>query len=291
MTGPTEGRPVDRRARARRPASLLTELGGPRCAAGSRRERTDKGWVVAVPGAGPHPADRRPDDRARRPRRDWMSRTGVTGRCSRRGWTSSPATCSRRPRRDWARRLNDAMAESAAELGGGTAPWRRWPTDDGEQAAAAASGGGTGRGPRSPACCSTPTRRPARRCTTRRSSHSGRRPSGTASRWCCTRRRAAPRARFRRWARMGNVHGRLIDNTIAVTELILHGLLDRHPRLTLVLVHGGGFLPYQAARARRRLPDPGEPSPGELAPRAALGLPAATCTTTRPRCPARRSPS
>jgi aminocarboxymuconate-semialdehyde decarboxylase len=47
---------------------------------------------------------------------------------------------------------------------------------------------------------------------------------------------------------MGNVYGRLVDNTLAVTELILHGLLDRHPGLRLVLVHGGGFLPYAATR-------------------------------------------
>jgi aminocarboxymuconate-semialdehyde decarboxylase len=47
---------------------------------------------------------------------------------------------------------------------------------------------------------------------------------------------------------MGNVHGRLIDNTVAVTKLILAGVLDRHPDLRLVLVHGGGFLPYQAHR-------------------------------------------
>jgi aminocarboxymuconate-semialdehyde decarboxylase len=44
------------------------------------------------------------------------------------------------------------------------------------------------------------------------------------------------------------VHGRLVDNTIAATELILSGLLDRHPGLTVVLVHGGGYLPYQAGR-------------------------------------------
>jgi aminocarboxymuconate-semialdehyde decarboxylase len=47
---------------------------------------------------------------------------------------------------------------------------------------------------------------------------------------------------------LGNVYGRLVDNTFAVTELILHGVLDRHPGLRLVLVHGGGFLPYAAGR-------------------------------------------
>ncbi|TDQ01521.1 amidohydrolase family protein [Labedaea rhizosphaerae] len=47
---------------------------------------------------------------------------------------------------------------------------------------------------------------------------------------------------------LGNVHGRLIDTTIAVSRLILTGVLDRHPGLKLLVVHGGGFLPYQASR-------------------------------------------
>jgi aminocarboxymuconate-semialdehyde decarboxylase len=42
--------------------------------------------------------------------------------------------------------------------------------------------------------------------------------------------------------------GRTLDTTITTAKLILTGLLDRHPRLKLVLVHGGGYLPYQAAR-------------------------------------------
>ena len=42
--------------------------------------------------------------------------------------------------------------------------------------------------------------------------------------------------------------GRTLDTTITIAKLILTGLLDRHPDLKLVLVHGGGYLPYQAAR-------------------------------------------
>ena len=42
--------------------------------------------------------------------------------------------------------------------------------------------------------------------------------------------------------------GRTLDTTITAAKLILTGLLDRHPNLKLVLVHGGGYLPYQAAR-------------------------------------------
>jgi aminocarboxymuconate-semialdehyde decarboxylase len=49
-------------------------------------------------------------------------------------------------------------------------------------------------------------------------------------------------------AEFGNTLCRLVDTTFAVTKLLLSGVLDRHPRLKLVIVHGGGFLPYQAMR-------------------------------------------
>ena len=42
--------------------------------------------------------------------------------------------------------------------------------------------------------------------------------------------------------------GRTLDTTITSAKLILGGLFDRHPNLKMMLVHGGGFLPYQAAR-------------------------------------------
>ena len=46
----------------------------------------------------------------------------------------------------------------------------------------------------------------------------------------------------------GNVYGRAIDTTLAASRLLLAGVLDRHPGLQLILVHGGGFLPYQLDR-------------------------------------------
>jgi len=46
----------------------------------------------------------------------------------------------------------------------------------------------------------------------------------------------------------GNTYCRLVDTTFAVAKLILSGVLDRHPLLNLVVVHGGGFLPFQSAR-------------------------------------------
>lgn len=38
------------------------------------------------------------------------------------------------------------------------------------------------------------------------------------------------------------------DTCLAAARLICSGTLDRHPRLKLVLVHGGGHLPYQLGR-------------------------------------------
>lgn len=45
-----------------------------------------------------------------------------------------------------------------------------------------------------------------------------------------------------------NIMGRTFDTTVTAAKLILSGLLDRHPNLKLVLVHGGGYLPYQIGR-------------------------------------------
>ncbi|MGH2736600.1 MAG: amidohydrolase family protein [Actinomycetota bacterium] len=38
------------------------------------------------------------------------------------------------------------------------------------------------------------------------------------------------------------------DTTLAAARLIFSGVLDRYPKLTFVLVHAGGFLPYQMGR-------------------------------------------
>ncbi len=42
--------------------------------------------------------------------------------------------------------------------------------------------------------------------------------------------------------------GRTLDTTITTAKLILDGLFDRYPNLKMMLAHGGGYLPYQAAR-------------------------------------------
>jgi aminocarboxymuconate-semialdehyde decarboxylase len=45
-----------------------------------------------------------------------------------------------------------------------------------------------------------------------------------------------------------NVAGRITDTSAAVLQLMADGLFDRLPGLRVIVVHGGGFLPYQAFR-------------------------------------------
>ncbi|HUZ90095.1 MAG TPA: amidohydrolase family protein [Candidatus Acidoferrales bacterium] len=47
-----------------------------------------------------------------------------------------------------------------------------------------------------------------------------------------------------------NVIGNQLETTITVERLIASGLLDRHPTVQLLLVHSGGYFPYQAGRYR-----------------------------------------
>jgi aminocarboxymuconate-semialdehyde decarboxylase len=47
---------------------------------------------------------------------------------------------------------------------------------------------------------------------------------------------------------MQNAIGNPLETTIAVERLICAGVLARHPRVRLLLMHGGGFLPYQTGR-------------------------------------------
>jgi aminocarboxymuconate-semialdehyde decarboxylase len=47
-----------------------------------------------------------------------------------------------------------------------------------------------------------------------------------------------------------NVIGFPLETTVAIERLICAGVLDRHPGLRLVLVHGGGYFPWQAGRLK-----------------------------------------
>jgi aminocarboxymuconate-semialdehyde decarboxylase len=45
--------------------------------------------------------------------------------------------------------------------------------------------------------------------------------------------------------------GNPMDTTIAAGSLVFGGVVDRHPDLKVILVHGGGFFPYQIGRFQR----------------------------------------
>jgi aminocarboxymuconate-semialdehyde decarboxylase len=47
-----------------------------------------------------------------------------------------------------------------------------------------------------------------------------------------------------------NVIGFPLETTIAIERLICAGVLDRHPELRVVLLHAGGYFPWQAGRLR-----------------------------------------
>jgi aminocarboxymuconate-semialdehyde decarboxylase len=47
---------------------------------------------------------------------------------------------------------------------------------------------------------------------------------------------------------MTNLTGNPLETCVAASRLILSGFLDRHPTLKIVLVHAGGFMPYQVGR-------------------------------------------
>jgi aminocarboxymuconate-semialdehyde decarboxylase len=49
---------------------------------------------------------------------------------------------------------------------------------------------------------------------------------------------------------LGNVIGMPLETTITIKRLIAAGVLERHPKLRVLLLHGGGYLPYQAGRLR-----------------------------------------
>jgi aminocarboxymuconate-semialdehyde decarboxylase len=47
---------------------------------------------------------------------------------------------------------------------------------------------------------------------------------------------------------LGNLIGNPLDTTIAAASLFFGGVMDRFPKLKVMLAHGGGFTPYQAPR-------------------------------------------
>lgn len=220
------------------PLSLLTDLARSPDPSGFSATRTDQGWTVDVPGFGEtrpvRPRMTDPDVRRR-----WLAETGVTRQVLSPWLDVQFGRMSPEDARSWAYRLNEALCETVAEADGTAVGLATVALDDGEQAgkdlqAAMASAELAGlllnTNPTNDIALHDQTLEPL---------------------WTVAEELAVPimlHPPTHGPSGMGNVYGRLIDNTVAVSDLILHGVLDRHPRLRLVLVHGGGFLPYAASR-------------------------------------------
>jgi aminocarboxymuconate-semialdehyde decarboxylase len=226
------------------PRTLLTGLAASP-AAGFSATKTDDGWTVTVPGVG----ETRPiGARMTEPpaRRKWLAGTGVTRQVLSPWMDIQFGTMSPEDARSWARRLNDALCETVAEAGGDAIGLATVAIDDGDQAAKDLQ-----------AALARPELAGLVLNTNPVNGIALHDP-GLEPLWTAAEESGAPillhpptcgpSGDLTTLGTMGNVYGRLVDNTLAVTELILHGLLDRHPGLRLVLVHGGGFLPYAATR-------------------------------------------
>jgi Amidohydrolase len=89
------------------------------------------------------------------------------------------------------------------------------------------------------------------------------------------------------------------DTTLGVGSLMMSGVLDRHPKLTLILSHGGGALPYLAGRFNvmagrmevKAQSVTAQRPPADYVPRMAydtIALPRRHCRPRSPRHPHRR---
>ncbi len=56
--------------------------------------------------------------------------------------------------------------------------------------------------------------------------------------------------------KLKGIYGRTLDTTVVAAQLIMGGVFDRFPKLRMVLVHGGGYLPYQVGRLDREYTGP-----------------------------------
>jgi aminocarboxymuconate-semialdehyde decarboxylase len=229
------------------PRTLLAELAD-HPVHGFSAAKTDKGWVVDVPGMGAtRPIGARMVETGLR--QDWLAATGVTEQVLSPWMDVQAARLDPADGRDWARRVNDWMCASVAELAGAgtkTTALATVATDDPEQAAADLL-----------AVCERPEIAGLLLSTNPLTGPALHEPAFEPLWTVAEEHRipimlhpptVGPASDLSSIGTLGNVYGRLVDNTLAVTELILHGLLDAHPGLKLVLVHGGGFLPYQGGR-------------------------------------------
>lgn len=91
--------------------------------------------------------------------------------------------------------------------------------------------------------------------------------------------------RLDRWY-LSNTVGQPTENAVALSHLIFSGVLDRHPGLTLIAAHGGGYLPTHIGRADHAWSARADAEPAAPTCRAATsgGCTSTHWSTTRTSC-------
>ncbi|OLF05971.1 hypothetical protein BLA60_33465 [Actinophytocola xinjiangensis] len=224
------------------PEPLLAEVAGGAWD-GVTARHTDNGWLVSLPGTGERLVRERMC-RAER-RLEYLAGTGIDRQVVS-PWLDVQPTAGMSPgaARSWARRLNEALREHTGE---GTAG--RLATvalDDPDTAAADLAEEITRHGmsglvlstdPANATTLADPRLEPLWTVAAELGIPVLLHPSADGP------SRVLPDS-----DEFANAYCRLVDTSFALARLLLSGVLDRHPALRLVTVHGGGLVPFQSGR-------------------------------------------
>jgi aminocarboxymuconate-semialdehyde decarboxylase len=220
------------------PVSLLRQVAA-RETDGVAAHEADDGWVVTLPGAGPRLVRPPMTDVARRAAR--AAEQGVTAQLVSPWLDAQPTRAMSEARaRDWSVRLNEALAEQEAgrPVLATVALTPRAGADLGSAVdKLGAAGLVLSTSPAGAADLADPALEPLWEAA-----------AGLDVPVVLHPPTDGPSRALPGGTEFGNTFGRLVDTTFAVAQLLLSGVLDRYPRLRLVVVHGGGFLPYQSMR-------------------------------------------
>lgn len=225
------------------PASFLKEVEKSQKAFGVQVEETDAGHALTFPGL---PTLRAAGGSLSETvtRREWMQEQGVGSQylaawLDIQGYTMPPGKEA-----DWVRLLNEHMVQTAKDSGPAFQTIAAVPMQDGERAARELEYAVKTLGMLGVMLPSDPAEVDVA-------------DSSFEPFWASAEEMDVPvmlhGASHSKWPLIGPGFmafsmGRTLDTTILAAKLIHSGLLDRHPKLKLMLCHGGGSLPYLIGR-------------------------------------------
>lgn len=226
------------------PEPLLTALAARGGIDGVTAGHSESGWSVQLPGADPKQV--RPPMYSRGRRAAYCESTGISGQLLSPWLDLQPtAAMPADAARSWAARLNDMLLALAVE-DGAAGVLATVALDDVEAAARDLEAAAVRDG-----CAGLVLSTDPVHCTSladRRLDPLWTVAEGLGVVVQLHPAAAGPSRTLPDSAEYANAYCRLVDTTFGVARLLFAGVLDRFPALRLITVHGGGFLPYQAAR-------------------------------------------